>query len=94
MTHRAEAFPPTLSGGEAQRVAIARALIHRPALLLADEPTGNLDSENAQRVRDLLLEAVARHGITFLVVTHDSMLAMHMAETVFRLQDGQWVEDP
>jgi len=93
MTHRADAFPPTLSGGESQRVAIARALIARPRLLLADEPTGNLDSDNAERVRTLLLEQVAAQGITLVLVTHDQTLAHQMAERVLRLHDGQLVED-
>jgi predicted ABC-type transport system involved in lysophospholipase L1 biosynthesis ATPase subunit len=93
MTHRADAFPPTLSGGESQRVAIARALIARPRLLLADEPTGNLDSDNAERVRTLLLEQVVAHGITLVLVTHDQTLAHQMAERVLRLHDGQLVED-
>jgi predicted ABC-type transport system involved in lysophospholipase L1 biosynthesis ATPase subunit len=93
MTHRADAFPPTLSGGESQRVAIARALIARPRLLLADEPTGNLDSDNAERVRMLLLEQVVAHGITLVLVTHDQTLAHQMAERVLRLHDGQLVED-
>ena len=93
MMHRADAFPPTLSGGESQRVAIARALIARPRLLLADEPTGNLDSDNAERVRALLLEQVAAQGITLVLVTHDQTLAHQMAERVLRLHDGQLVED-
>ncbi|MFQ3651997.1 MAG: ABC transporter ATP-binding protein [Gemmataceae bacterium] len=93
LTDRAKAFPPTLSGGEAQRVAIARALIARPRLLLADEPTGNLDSENAERVRQLLLEQVTKLGLTLVLVTHDASLAHQTAERILRLHDGQLVEE-
>ena len=67
---RAEAKPGELSGGEQQRVALARALVHRPKLVLADEPTGNLDPATARLALDLLLAQCARHGITLLMVTH------------------------
>src|SRR5690606_19865145 len=72
---RAHALPSTLSGGEQQRVAIARALVHRPALLLADEPTGNLDEENAQRVLQLLDTACREHGAALLMATHSAQAA-------------------
>lgn len=72
---RADALPATLSGGEQQRVAIARALVHRPAMLLADEPTGNLDEENAQRVLALLERACREHGAALLMATHSSQAA-------------------
>ncbi len=72
---RADALPATLSGGEQQRVAIARALVHRPALLLADEPTGNLDEENAQRVLELLERACSEHGAALLMATHSTQAA-------------------
>ena len=68
-------MPSQLSGGQLQRVAIARALIHRPPLLLADEPTGNLDTRTATRTMDLLLEQAGRHGSAVLLVTHAESLA-------------------
>lgn len=72
---RANAYPPQLSGGEQQRAAIARALIHRPHLVLADEPTGNLDPENAAIVLKLLLDAARQQGCAVLLVTHDPQIA-------------------
>ena len=71
---RREAFPHQLSVGQQQRVAIARALVNRPALLLADEPTSNLDDEACGQVADLLLGAAGSHGISLVVATHDSRL--------------------
>ncbi|MEO1037396.1 MAG: ABC transporter ATP-binding protein [Pseudomonadota bacterium] len=71
----ADRYPDTLSGGEQQRVAIARALVHQPGLILADEPTGNLDAENADRVADLLLRLVAERGCTLILATHSGRLA-------------------
>ncbi len=85
-------YPAQLSGGEAQRVAIARALINEPALVLADEPTGNLDSTTARRVIDLLLEQISRLRATFILVTHDEELARSTARRTLRLQDGAIAE--
>jgi ABC-type lipoprotein export system ATPase subunit len=84
---RAEARPAVLSGGERQRVAIARALANKPRLLLADEPTGALDSVTGEHVLELLERLRALHGMTILLVTNDDGVAAH-AERTLRLQDG------
>ena len=79
---RLESFPDRLSGGEQQRVAIARALIHDPNLILADEPTGNLDHVNSDRIEDLLFELNREQGTTLVLVTHDRALAGRCARQV------------
>ena len=81
-------YPRQLSGGEMQRGAVARALIHRPALLVADEPTGNLDSENGQLVLDLLVELNRETGIAMLLATHAPEIAA-AAHRVIRMRDGR-----
>src|SRR5213596_2973017 len=91
MGHRAKHLPSQLSGGQQQRVAVARALAGRPAILLADEPTGNLDSRNGQAVMDLLKDLHV-DGATICMVTHDERFAGH-AERAVHLLDGQVVED-
>jgi predicted ABC-type transport system involved in lysophospholipase L1 biosynthesis ATPase subunit len=80
-----------LSGGECQRVAIARALANRPALLLADEPTGNLDSDTSRSIVDLLLAVVAETAAALVIVTHDASVASRMARPV-RILDGRLQE--
>ncbi len=82
LSERMDHFPSALSGGEQQRVAIARALIGTPKLLLADEPTGNLDWETADRVMDMLLAEVSKRGLSAVIVTHDRDLAARMDRTV------------
>lgn len=91
LTERADAAPAQLSGGEQQRVALARALANRPSLLLADEPTGNLDSRNTRDVLRLLSE-VHRDGQTIVMVTHDARVAS-LADRVVSLLDGEVVDD-
>jgi lipoprotein-releasing system ATP-binding protein len=88
LTHK----PAQLSGGEQQRVAVARALINNPRLILADEPTGNLDSQNATEMHNLFKELAADKGISFLIVTHNQQLA-NMADKVISLRDGQLAEN-
>ena len=90
MTHRAKHYPPQLSGGQQQRVAVARAVAGDPAILLADEPTGNLDSKNGEAVMDLLRE-LNSNGSTICMVTHDARYARH-ADREVNLFDGRVVE--
>ncbi len=90
MSHRAKHFPAQLSGGQQQRVAVARAVAGDPAILLADEPTGNLDSKNGEAVMDLLRE-LHKNGSTVCMVTHDSRYAQH-ADREVALFDGRVVE--
>ena len=88
-THR----PPELSGGEQQRASIARALVNRPSLLLADEPTGNLDSRTGEEIMNYLRECHDSQGLTVLLVTHERALADRYAQRILTLADGRLVDD-
>ena len=88
---RVDHYPRQLSGGEQQRVAIARAFVVEPRLLLADEPTGNLDRETGERIQDLLFQLNAQHGTTLVLVTHDVELARRCGRTL-KLEQGRLVE--
>ena len=92
LAERAHHYPVQLSGGEQQRVAVARAMARRPALLLADEPTGNLDSATGKQIIELLVDMNRRLGSTLVLVTHDAALAAH-ADRVVTLRDGRIVSD-
>jgi putative ABC transport system ATP-binding protein len=92
LAHRADAYPDRLSGGEQQRVALARALVHEPDLVLADEPTGNLDEDMAAQVADLLADMVRGERGTLIVVTHSRVLASRM-DRVLRLDHGRLLEE-
>jgi len=93
LAHRASSRPPTLSGGERQRVALARALANEPRLLLADEPTGALDSETAAQVLALVRRIQAERGTTVLLVTNDDAAAA-AADRRLRMRDGRLLEEP
>ena len=88
--HRLDHNPAELSGGEQQRVAVARALMNEPSVLLADEPSGNLDSENASALHDLFFDLRARLGQTIVLVTHNEDLA-NRADRMLRMADGRFV---
>jgi len=90
--NRAHHRPGELSGGEQQRVALARALIGRPRLLLADEPTGNVDPETGQAIGALFRELHAKHGLTSIIVTHNDKLA-GLSSRTFRLEKGKLIDD-
>lgn len=92
LADRMHHYPAQLSGGEQQRVAIARALAHSPSILLADEPTGNLDLRTGAMIIDLLFELNAESGSTMVMVTHDNEIARR-CQRVFRLHEGRLVED-
>lgn len=92
LTEKADAYPNELSGGEQQRVAIARALVNQPTILLADEPTGNLDPQNAWEIM-MLLQEVNKMGTTVVVVTHNNDIVDVMQKRVVTLEDGHLIRD-
>lgn len=91
LSHRMTHKPGELSGGERQRVAMARALVTKPALMMADEPTGNLDRKTAVKIFELLTDLRQEFNMSMLIVTHDEQLAQS-ADTIQHMQDGLWVE--
>ena len=92
VAHRAKAFPMEMSGGEMQRVAIARALVMKPKLILADEPTGNLDAETSSSIIQLLRTLCRVGNTTFLIVTHDESIAQQ-CDSIRRMSDGRFLQD-
>ena len=92
LTDRRKNLPNQLSGGQQQRVSIGRALMNAPALLLADEPTGNLDSQNSQEIVSLLKKANRQYGQTLIVITHDESIALQ-ADRIISLEDGRITKD-
>jgi lipoprotein-releasing system ATP-binding protein len=91
LKERLDHFPSELSGGEQQRVAIARALVRKPEVLFADEPTGNLDTANAEKIQELFFELKRQMNLTLIVVTHDSSFAEKFPR-VLRMKDGLWAK--
>ncbi|MGA1740743.1 MAG: ABC transporter ATP-binding protein [Pseudohongiellaceae bacterium] len=90
LSHRIEHFPHQLSGGECQRVAIARAMVVRPSILLADEPTGNLDNATGEHISDMIFDLVKQHHMTLLFVTHNEELALRCGRQL-RLEGGKFI---
>ena len=90
--NRLDHFPSQLSGGQQQRVAVARALVNQPSILMADEPTGNLDTKTSKEVIELFRELNEKHGLTVILVTHDQDVARN-AKRIIVLRDGEIVED-
>ena len=91
LSDRRKHRPAELSGGEHQRLAISRALVNDPAILLTDEPTGNLDTVTAGEIIDILMAYVQSHGTTLILVTHDEELAGRCADRILRMKDGQLI---
>ncbi len=92
LENRVNHLPNELSGGQQQRVSIGRALIYHPSLLLADEPTGNLDSKSSHEIMELLEISNKRYGQTIIMITHDESLAMH-ADRIITIEDGKIIRD-
>ncbi|RPI67350.1 MAG: ATP-binding cassette domain-containing protein, partial [Ignavibacteriae bacterium] len=91
VAHRAEHAPAEISGGEQQRVALARAMMNRPRILFADEPTGNLDTENAAHIADVLVELQRSTGVTCIIATHSIELASK-AHRIISMRDGRCLD--
>ena len=92
LSDRRQSLPNQLSGGQQQRVSIGRALMNAPAVVLADEPTGNLDSKNSQEIVELLKYSNRQYGQTLIVITHDESIALQ-ADRILALEDGRIVRD-
>ncbi len=92
LEEKRHSYPAELSGGQQQRVAFARALIHKPAIILADEPTGNLDTKNSREIISILKNSVRKYNQTLLLITHDLSIAAQ-ADRIFRMQDGVLTEE-
>jgi cell division transport system ATP-binding protein len=92
LTHKYDQFPDFISGGEQQRTAIARAIVHQPGVLIADEPTGNLDPQLSEEIMDLL-ERVCSQGTTVFIATHDHDMVKRRNKRVIQLKDGLIVGD-
>lgn len=92
LQNRVNHLPNELSGGQQQRVSIGRALVYHPSLLLADEPTGNLDSKASEEIMELLEMSNQKYGQTIIMITHDEELAMH-AKRIISIEDGQIIKD-
>ena len=92
LSNRVNHLPNELSGGQQQRVSIGRALVYHPSLLLADEPTGNLDSKASEEIMELLEMSNQKYGQTIIMITHDEELAMH-AKRIISIEDGQIIKD-
>ena len=93
LLHKEKAYPITLSGGEQQRLAIARAVVHRPAVLLADDPTGNLDAQHALELGDLF-RSFHQVGVTIVIATHDEHLAQRLGSRAIALRNGELLREP
>jgi cell division transport system ATP-binding protein len=92
LAHRRNAFPANLSGGECQRTALARALVHEPALIIGDEPTGNLDPQSGEEIINLLLD-VNKAGATVILATHDRDTVNRIQKRVIRIENGKLISD-
>jgi putative ABC transport system ATP-binding protein len=92
MAEHADKLPSAVSGGQQQRVAVARAIVSKPKLVLADEPTANLDSDSANQLMDLFRQLNENHRVTFMIATHDERVMRH-AKRLIKMQDGQVIED-